>query len=353
MHAHRLRKRLKALGLGLAAAAVLAAPGAASADDAGLFGRLFRLGGSNSGRSKPAPLPYGGDAEAADPKAGAPAGRGGVMSPNHDHEHDHDRGPDRDRGANAFIPPAAPRGPAPALGRGGEGPSTPPVVENGAAPPIAPRSRVSNAATDADPLLTRMALGRSNDGGQFGMFLQIYADGTVIDSEGVHRLAPADLRPIADLVASGELGRNRGHCGAPSSDYIEEVHVVVFERRLGRLTAQPFSYSGNPQGCDPSVRQLHTLVENLQARLSGQPVAAATTPPAAAPAPVAEEGPALAPAGLPAATTPAPAPAPASAPPFGVPASPGAARVLPPLPSTNLPPTSNAPVIPLTPADSR
>ncbi|AMV38197.1 hypothetical protein [Planctomyces sp. SH-PL62] len=197
-----------------------------------------------------------------------------------------------------------------------------------------------------------MALGRSNDGSQFGMFLQVYADGTVIDSEGVHRLAPADLRPIAELVSSGELGRNRGHCGTPSSDYIEEVHVVVFERRLGRLTAQPFSYSGNPQGCDPSVRQLHTLIENLQARLSGQPVASAASAPASTPAPAGElapppfvEPPAAAasafgePAGL---QRPTPAPAPTRAPTVG------GSRVLPPLPATA------GPVIPLTtPADSR
>ncbi|WP_165252695.1 hypothetical protein [Paludisphaera soli] len=332
MHSQNRRKRLSAAGLSLLAAAALAAPRAASADDTGLFGRLFRLGGANSSRSKPAPLPYGGDGE-----PGAPNGPGNGRNPGPKHDHDHDH----DHGANAFVPPAGSRGPAspptPPAGPSGEGPSTPAVAESGpAAPPITPRSRVSNAATDADPLLTRMALGRSNDGGQFGMFLQIYADGTVIDSEGVHRLAPADLRPIAELVSSGELGRNRGHCGTPSSDYIEEVHVVVFERRLGRLTAQPFSYSGNPQGCDPSVRQLHTLIEGLQAKLSGQPVAAST------PASVVEDAAAAGPASPPLA-----APAAFAAPSRTPLAAPGVSRVLPPLPATS------APVIPLTPADSR
>ena len=52
----------------------------------------------------------------------------------------------------------------------------------------------SRPLTEADPVVTRVALGRSNDGTQFGMFLQIYADGTVIDSEGVHHLGREAIR---------------------------------------------------------------------------------------------------------------------------------------------------------------
>ena len=100
------------------------------------------------------------------------------------------------------------------------------------------------------------------------MFLQIFTDGTVIDSEGVHHLRPADLKPIMDLVQSGDLTRARGHCGAPATDFIEYVNVVVYERRLGRLTAHSLSYSGNTQGCDHAVRHLHTTLENLQMKLS-------------------------------------------------------------------------------------
>jgi hypothetical protein len=103
------------------------------------------------------------------------------------------------------------------------------------------------------------------------MFLQVFADGTVIDSEGVHHIRGAELRPIVDAIQSGELYRVRGHCGAPPTDFIEYVHVVIYERRLGRLTAHWFSYSGNTQGCDQSIRQLHTTLENLQAKLSRQP----------------------------------------------------------------------------------
>jgi len=126
--------------------------------------------------------------------------------------------------------------------------------------------------TSADPLLTRLAVGRSNDGSQFGMLMQVFADGTVIDSEGVHHLRPGDLKPIAESVQSGDLLRIKGHCGAPATDFIEYVHIVVYERRFGRLSANSFSYSGNAQGCDHSIHHLHTVLENLQAKLSRPPV---------------------------------------------------------------------------------
>jgi len=148
-----------------------------------------------------------------------------------------------------------------------------------------PRPRVSPAITSADPVLTRLALGRSNDGNAFGMFLQVFADGTVVDSEGVHHLRPAALKPILDTVQGGELYRLRGHCGAPPTDFVEYVHIIVYERRFGRLMAHSFSYSGNPQGCDHVIRHLHTALENLQANLSRQPVIESPAA-AAAPSPV-------------------------------------------------------------------
>ena len=127
-------------------------------------------------------------------------------------------------------------------------PSRRPRLRAGRRSELAPKPRTSPAVTTADPVLTRFALGRSNDGSQFGMFLQVFADGTVVDSEGVHHIRATDLRPIVDMVQSGELFRVRGHCGAPSTDFIEYVHVVIYERRLGRLNAHSFSYSGNGQG---------------------------------------------------------------------------------------------------------
>jgi hypothetical protein len=129
--------------------------------------------------------------------------------------------------------------------------------------------------TSADPLLTRIALGRANDGNSFGMFLQVFADGTVIDSEGVHRLSPSDIRPIVEAIGGGELARLRGHCGTPSNDFIDYVQIVVFERRMGRLQAHSFSYAGNPQGCDNGIRHIHHVLENLQAKLSRPPAATA------------------------------------------------------------------------------
>ena len=217
-------------------------------------------------------------------------------------------------------------------------PVTTPPVADGPSQRLAPRPRVSPAVTTADPVLTRFALGRSNDGSQFGMFLQVFADGTVIDSEGVHHLRAVDLRPIVETVQSGELYRVRGHCGAPSTDFIEYVHVVIYERRLGRLNAHSFSYSGNAQGCDQSIRHLHTVLENLQAKLSRQPgvtnpgvgVGAATAPAPVGPSPMS----------APATSSPIPTgPAPAFGPrPGGQPTA----------PAVN--PGSGA-VIPLTPVD--
>lgn len=312
----------------LAVVVAVATPASAAGDEPGLFGRLFRLGGSSSsspsnpGRARPAP--------AANPLPYGPKDQG---ASNHAHP----------RGGNEFIPPAAPRSPGsaansapaptPTIGPMGGGPSTPDVIESGSAAPVSPRPRVSSAVTGADPILTRVALGRSTDGGQFGMFLQIYADGTVIDSEGVHRLAPADIKPIADLVASGDLSRNRGHCGSPSSDFIEDIQVIVYEKRLGRLSAQPFSYSGNPQDCDHSVKHLHTLIDNLLLKMSGQQPALAAGSPVDAPHETA--APVLRP-------TEAPAPAAATnAPLLG-----GAAPAPTPLPTSG-------PVIPLTPVEEK
>lgn len=234
----------------------------ASGDDTGILGRLFRFGGGSSdpGSSTSAPnqsgaLPYG--------RPGGSAS--GNSSPN---------------ASNPFAP-------APMVSNFNGLPQTPvttPPLADGPAPRVSPRPRMTQAVTTADPVLTRFALGRSNDGSQFGMFLQVFADGTVVDSEGVHHLRAADLRSIVDTVQSGELYRVRGHCGAPSTDFIEYVHVVIYERRLGRLNAHSFSYSGNGQGCDHAIRHLHTVLENVQAKLSRQP--GATGPGASAPAPI-------------------------------------------------------------------
>ncbi|MGP0068062.1 MAG: hypothetical protein ACLQGP_31255 [Isosphaeraceae bacterium] len=239
---------------------------AAWGDDTGLLGRIFRFGGNPASSNtapppggQPAPLPYGG-------------------------------------GAGTFLPPggSAASAPAPLSNYGGL-PESPPIASsNGPGQRITPKSRVSSAVTSADPILTRMALGRSNDGSQFGMFMQVFADGTVIDSEGVHHVRMADLKPIIDVVQSGELGRVHGHCGAPATDFIEYVHIVAYERRFGRLMANSFSYSGNAQGCDHVIKHIHTALETLQSKLGRQAViespGAASVPGAMNPVPTSGYG---------------------------------------------------------------
>ena len=242
-------------------------PGSAEADDSGFFGRLFRLGGNSSSSSS--------STSSANSTSAGGSGYPGSQAPSSAFG---------DIGTGgSFFPSAsaASRAPNPTPTGGpisSDGPSTPDLSGSQASQPrLSPRPRVSNAVTTADPLLTRMALGRSNDGSQFGMLLQVFSDGTVIDSEGVHRLSASDLRPLVEATQNSELSRVRGHCGTPSNDFIEYVHIVVFERRMGRLQAHSFSYAGNPQGCDNGIRYLHTALENVQAKLSHQPAATAAT----------------------------------------------------------------------------
>jgi len=222
----------------------------ARADDSGFLGRLFRLGGDST-------------ASSTNP---TPPNQGGPFS------YDRNSVSTANSSQRAQASPLSPA-PLPAFGGLPQTPvTTPPSAPARPGQRLSPRPRVSPSITTADPLLTRLALGRSNDGSQFGMFLQVFADGTVIDSEGVHHLRPVDLKPVVDSVQSGDLLRVRGHCGAPATDFIEYVHIVVYERRFGRLSAHSFSYSGNAQGCDHAIHHLHTVLENLQAKLSHQPV---------------------------------------------------------------------------------
>ena len=143
---------------------------------------------------------------------------------------------------------------------------------------------MSRASTESDPIVTRIALARSNDGNQFGMFLQVFADGTVLDGEGTHHLSPADLKTLTDALQAPELYRLKGHCGSPATEFIEQVHVVVYERSLGRLRANAFSYSGNPQGCDHAVRHLHVALDALQAKLARSAAPGASNPVGSGPA---------------------------------------------------------------------
>lgn len=197
------------------------APRRALGDEPGLFGRLFRFG--NGSASSGTGTPPATTATTALPSAATPS------------------------------------------------PDTPTATV--ASPRIVPQPRISRPITEADPIVTRVTINRSDDGNAFGMFLQVFADGTVLDGEGVHHVGADVLKPIVEALQSGEFSRLKGHCGGPATDYVEQVHVVVFERTLGRLRANAFSYSGNPQGCDHAVRHLHAALDTLQARIS-RPVTA-------------------------------------------------------------------------------
>ena len=288
------------------------------ADDSGFFGRLFRLGGGSSSSA---------DRSAPGQPAATSVSRESVFS-----------------GNSSQPAPANPDAPAPSTPSGAlpePAVSTPPSMAAGPGQRLSPKPRVSPSVTTADPLLTRLALGRSNDGSQFGMFLQIFADGTVVDSEGVHHVRAADLKPIADVIQSGDLLRLRGHCGAPATDFIEYVHIVVYERRLGRLSAHSFSYSGNPQGCDHSIRHLHTALENLQAKLSRQSaVNSSGAAVSAGPVPLGS------------ATVPQPGSSNSTFANPAVPLSPTSSRQPPPPAVNPIGDVPAGPVIPLTPVDS-
>jgi hypothetical protein len=209
-------------------------------DEPGLFSRIFRTGSSNSNSSSnPTPGPN---------------------------------------------TPSTPNGPAtglPLSGYSGQPAlSTPPSTLSGSVitPSVKPKPRVNKPVTEADPLVSRVSLGRSDTGSQFGMFMEVFADGTVIDGEGVHHVSAEALKPVVEAVASGELAKLKGHCGGPAGDFIENVHVIVFDRALGRLRASSFSFSGNPQGCDHAVHHLQKVLDELQTKLS--PVAPGTPAPA-------------------------------------------------------------------------
>lgn len=135
-------------------------------------------------------------------------------------------------------------------------------------PRLVPQARVCRPVTESDPILTRIAVERTSDGAQFCEFLQVYADGTALDSQGVHRVDRDVLRPLIDAIQTADAYRLKGHCGGPPTDFVEQVSIVVYDRSLGRLRANAFSYSGNPQGCDPAVRNLQAAIDTFQARLS-------------------------------------------------------------------------------------
>lgn len=145
---------------------------------------------------------------------------------------------------------------------------------------ITARPKYVGPVTEADPVLTRVGIARADGGNSFALFLQVYADGTVIDTEGVHRLPLSEIKSILSVIRGHDFSRIRGHCGQPSADFIENVQMVVYDRAMGRLRAHAFSYAGDPNGCDASVAHLHKAVDELIMKMasnrSGESVSVAS-----------------------------------------------------------------------------
>ena len=229
-------------------------PRSAQADDTSFFGRLFRLGGSSSSSSSTSANSTGAG-QSGFPGSQAPSSAFGDIGK-----------------GGSFFPPggATSRTPNPTPAGGpvsSEGPSTPDLsgTQDGQ-PRLSPRPRVSSAVTTADPLLTRMALGRSNDGSQFGMLLQVFADGTVIDSEGVHRLSDSDLRPLVEATQNSELAaRSR-----PLRNALQRLHRIRSYRHL----RAPYGTPSGPlvlvrRQC-PRLRQRNPLPAHRPGKPPGQ-----------------------------------------------------------------------------------
>ena len=170
---------------GLAAAAVAAgllthslAARPTLGDEPRGLGRLFRMGGGTNSSSRPPSPP--------NPSASPTATPATASTPN-----------------GYYGQPAL---------------STPPTTLPGsprAGRRSRPRPRVSKPATEADPLVTRVSLGRSDDGTQFAMFLQVYADGTIIDNSGVHKVGGEVLKPVVDAIAGGRPRPGQGPLRRP------------------------------------------------------------------------------------------------------------------------------------------
>lgn len=243
----------------------------------------------------------------------------------------------RDRDANTIVSRPAASGPAAV-----ETPRLP--SGSGASARLVPQPRVSKPLTESDPILTRVAVARSDNGSRFGMFLEVFADGTVLDADGVHRVGPEFVRGLSRAITEGELLRRRGHCGAPSTDFIEVYHVTTFERNGRTLRANTFSYTGDPRGCDPSVAKLHAALDKLVMKLSGAAATAGAglaSPPPTSPS----LSPNLVPLNGPTDPPSTPQPVPTQSP--AAPASDQPPDLLPALPPMSAPTPTTIPLTPL------
>jgi hypothetical protein len=149
------------------------------------------------------------------------------------------------------------------------------------APAPAPGTIVGPPA-NADPLLSRFAIGRASDGQTFGLFMHIFADGTVMDSNGLHHSDPAAFERLKDTLRETPLEQLERHTEGTASDYLEVVYLVAYQRAGTKLRAVPLSHAGNTSTAPPSLQRLHAALEAFQAHISspvpGTPAAAMSAP---------------------------------------------------------------------------
>jgi hypothetical protein len=278
------RFRLLTIALGIAALGATFVATELRGDEPRGLGRFFRFGNragsdsSNGGRSRTnakedAPVPTN-DKDLA-PRAFSSRARSdrAPLEASARSSENAISSPYRANSANPYGGPAGASRPdaVESLGVGAGGGGGPGSA--GSVGRLVPQPRVSRPITEAPPILTRIQLGRSDDGHSFGMFLQIYADGTVIDTEGVHRLPTAELKPLVEALRAADVGRIRGHCGGPAVDFVEHVQLIVYDQARGRIQANAFSYSGNLQGCSSELQALQSAIHAVQAKVSPATVA--------------------------------------------------------------------------------
>lgn len=185
----------------------------------------------------------------------------------------------------------------------------PPVADESAPIPSLPPGARVGAPANGDPLVSRFCIGRAADGQTFGMFLHVFADGTVMDSAGLHHSDPAQLDRLRDVLKDTPVDSLEGHCDGTAGDYLEVVYVILYQRAGGKIRARTLSYAGNTQGCDPALQKLQATLEGFQAHLSSPTMPGlGTALPDFGPAPAPTVGSPTTPEVNPASTNPAPPP---------------------------------------------
>jgi hypothetical protein len=155
-------------------------------------------------------------------------------------------------------------------------------------PHSVPAAALVPPPANGDPLVTRFAVGRATDGSTFGLFMHIYADGTVMDSSGLHNADPTKLEALRDVLSTLPLNALELHYPGPAAGDLEVIQVVVYQRSKGKIRAVPFSYSGDPSEAPPEIRRLHAALESFQMQFAGEgfehsPAPALTPTPGLAP----------------------------------------------------------------------